>query len=102
MTFGTVTMSKLGANQAVARGVPLSAAAAGSDNVTLLHGLGRTPEKILLEMRSLVNAPSLGAPVLAISSYDQTKIVVTLESTQNQAQQVQIDVYGDLVWSACR
>jgi len=98
----TTTMTKLGVNQSISRAVPLSAAAGSNDFANLLHGLGLTPVKVNTELRSLVSAPSLGAPLLAVESYDKTTIIVRLTSTANQAQQVQFDVWADLVWSAVR
>lgn len=95
----TVTMTKLGANQAIARAVPLSSTPTSIDFVTLNHGLGRTPQKVAAHLRSLVSGASAGAPIIMIDTYDQTKIIIRLSADNGASPVVTFDVHADLVHS---
>ena len=97
----TTTMTALGPNVAVARNVPLSAPAGSSDSATLLHGLGYTPARIEVSLRTVLTNPSLGGALLCIDSYDATTIVIKTPD-QGAAVNVKIDVVADRLHTTVR
>lgn len=75
----TVSATLLGKNKAVVRATPVSTAGPTSvDVLTVLHGLGATPDDISVVPRTVRSVVSTGSPQLVLSSYNATNAVFRL------------------------
>lgn len=74
----TVTATKIGSLKSVVRAQAVSAGTAGAtlDQVTINHGLGKTPHTVIPTVRTLITTASGDGPTIIVQSFDATKVVL--------------------------
>ncbi len=75
----TVTASYLGnggTHVSAVRAMVATAATGSIETYTILHRLGVTPHRVSAPLRSIISTISGGTPVMQITSYDITKVVL--------------------------
>lgn len=89
----TVTATKIGSLKSVARAQAVSAGTPGTvDTLTVNHGLGKTPHTVVPTVRTLVTSPSGDGPVVIVSSFDATKVVLQISAAGGGNTNALVDV----------
>lgn len=70
----TVTATKVGSLKSIVRNQAYDGST--TTQLTINHGLGKTPHVVIPTVRTLVTSPSGDAPALVVSSFDATKVVL--------------------------
>lgn len=68
----TVSATAMGSRSSAVRGQVLTSASGSVESLTVLHGLGQTPTKILSDLRTIIGTTSNHAVALVLLSYDKT------------------------------
>lgn len=91
----------LGTLQSIARAVAMSTAGATSiDVLTVNHGLGASPDKVIPVIRSVTAVASAGQGIQAVAvSWNASTATIHLPAAHNGAVEANIDVICEIVHS---